>query len=272
MPVSRSIAPDIDAFSSWSARGTRIAQPLSRKWRLISPTTFGRGVGRERDVARELEAVDRLDQADRADLLDVLERLAAPRVAAGQRANQRQVALDQLLARRGVALVVVAAEQLAILVARRVPATRSGAGRRSRVRLPLLEPHHDAAVGHLLHAERVHDRVEDAPERQLRPGARRRRCSASAIARSSSGPDARPDRLLAHLEAQLDGVARPGLGEQPLHGELEVVDLLEARSPRARRCPPMISRITGWKSADERRVEVDQLAGRLSRVRPRSSR
>ena len=41
LPVSRSIAPDIDAFSSWSARGTRIAQPLSRKWRLISPTTFG---------------------------------------------------------------------------------------------------------------------------------------------------------------------------------------------------------------------------------------
>ena len=40
-PVSRSIAPDIDAFSSWSARGTRIAQPLSRKWRLISPTMFG---------------------------------------------------------------------------------------------------------------------------------------------------------------------------------------------------------------------------------------
>jgi len=40
-PVSRSMAPDMEAFSSWSARGTRIAQPLSRKWRLISPTTFG---------------------------------------------------------------------------------------------------------------------------------------------------------------------------------------------------------------------------------------
>ena len=38
LPVSRSIAPDIEAFSSWSARGTRIAHPLSRKWRLISPT------------------------------------------------------------------------------------------------------------------------------------------------------------------------------------------------------------------------------------------
>ena len=41
LPVSRSIAPDIEALSSWSARGTRMAQPLSRKWRLISPTTFG---------------------------------------------------------------------------------------------------------------------------------------------------------------------------------------------------------------------------------------
>ena len=40
-PVSRSMAPDIDAFSSCSARGTRMAQPLSRKWRLISPTTLG---------------------------------------------------------------------------------------------------------------------------------------------------------------------------------------------------------------------------------------
>ena len=35
------MALDIDALSSWSARGTRMAQPLSRKWRLISPTTFG---------------------------------------------------------------------------------------------------------------------------------------------------------------------------------------------------------------------------------------
>ena len=40
-------------------------------------------------------------------------------------------------------------------------------------------------------------------------------------------PDARADRLLADLEAQMDGVARPGLGQQPLHRQLEVVDLLE---------------------------------------------
>jgi hypothetical protein len=88
------------------------------------------GVGGERHVARELEAVDRLDQPDRADLLDVLERLAAPGVAARQRADQRQVALDQLFARRGVPLVVVAAKQLAVLAARlrrRGGAVRSGA-------------------------------------------------------------------------------------------------------------------------------------------------
>jgi hypothetical protein len=43
-----------------------------------------RGVGGERDLARELEAVDRLDQPDRANLLDVLERLATAGVAAGE--------------------------------------------------------------------------------------------------------------------------------------------------------------------------------------------
>ena len=39
--VSRSMVADMRAFSSCSARGTRMAQPLSRKWRLISPTTVG---------------------------------------------------------------------------------------------------------------------------------------------------------------------------------------------------------------------------------------
>ncbi len=41
LAVRRSIVDDILAFSSWSPRGMRIAQPLSRKWRLISPTTLG---------------------------------------------------------------------------------------------------------------------------------------------------------------------------------------------------------------------------------------
>ena len=58
-----------------------------------------------------VEAVDRLDQADRADLDEVLELLAAAGVAAGERAHERQVALDQLLARGEVAVLVVAPEQ-----------------------------------------------------------------------------------------------------------------------------------------------------------------
>src|SRR6266480_3525102 len=73
-----------------------------------------RGVRRERHLARELVAVDRLDQADRADLLDVVERLAAAGVAARQRANERQVALDERLARARVTFLVVALEQLAV--------------------------------------------------------------------------------------------------------------------------------------------------------------
>jgi hypothetical protein len=39
--VSRSIAFPSFALSSFRFRGIRIADPRSRKWRLISPTTFG---------------------------------------------------------------------------------------------------------------------------------------------------------------------------------------------------------------------------------------
>ena len=59
----------------------------------------------------EVEAVDRLDQPDRADLDEIVELLAAVRVAPRERANERHVLLDQLLARRQVALLVVAAQQ-----------------------------------------------------------------------------------------------------------------------------------------------------------------
>ena len=77
----------------------------------------GRRVGGQRDLAVQLEAVDGLEQPDGAHLLDVLQRLAAIRVAAGQRADERQVALHQLLAGRLVAVLVEAAQQLAVLLA-----------------------------------------------------------------------------------------------------------------------------------------------------------
>ena len=70
-----------------------------------------RRVGRQLDAAVEVEAVDRLDQADRPDLDEILELLAAIGVAAGERAHQRHVLLDQLLARLEVALLVVAPQQ-----------------------------------------------------------------------------------------------------------------------------------------------------------------
>ena len=57
------------------------------------------GVGAEEDPALEVEAVDRLDQADRRDLDQVVELLAAARVAARDRARERQVGLDELVAR-----------------------------------------------------------------------------------------------------------------------------------------------------------------------------
>jgi len=60
-----------------------------------------RGVRGERDAAAGVVAVDRLDQADRADLDQILERLAAPGEAAGDGADERQMAFDQLAAGGG---------------------------------------------------------------------------------------------------------------------------------------------------------------------------
>ena len=97
---ARSVAAVSASRSSCSRRGTRTAQPLSRKCRLISPTIVGRGVRRELDPALEVEAVDRLDQADRADLDEVVERLAAAGEPAGEVLDEGQVQPDQLVARR----------------------------------------------------------------------------------------------------------------------------------------------------------------------------
>ena len=70
-----------------------------------------RRVGRQLDAARDVEAVDRLDQADRSDLDEVLELLATVGVTPRQRADERHVVLDELLARGHVALLVVALEE-----------------------------------------------------------------------------------------------------------------------------------------------------------------
>ena len=161
------------------------------------------------------------------DLLDVLERLAAPGVAARQRAHQREVALDQLLARGRVALLVVAAEERAVLLA--------GLLRRCR-RAPLRDAHERplsfssrttmAPSPRVLDAERVHHGLKDAPQREL---AGRHVAVAKRLGDRALGerPHARADARLAHLEGQLDAADLARLGEQPLDRELEVVDLLE---------------------------------------------
>src|SRR5581483_6408981 len=73
-----------------------------------------RRVGRQLDAAGQVEAVDRLDQADRADLDQVVELLAAVRVAPRERADERHVLLDQPLARREIAALVVPPQQLPV--------------------------------------------------------------------------------------------------------------------------------------------------------------
>src|SRR6185295_120669 len=63
------------------------------------------------DTAVDVEAVDRLDQTDAADLDEIVELLAAVGVAAGERADEGEVLLDQLLPGGEIALLVVAAKQ-----------------------------------------------------------------------------------------------------------------------------------------------------------------
>ena len=69
----------------------------------------------ERGLALRVEAVDRLQQAERGDLHEVVERLAAALVAAGELAGERQEALDERVARRRIAALVVLHQQPTIL-------------------------------------------------------------------------------------------------------------------------------------------------------------
>src|SRR6266536_1146755 len=80
-----------------------------------------RRIRRQLDAAAQVEAVNRLDQADRADLDEILELLAAVRVPARKRAHERHVLLDQLLAGGDVALLVVAAQKLAVVARHQMP-------------------------------------------------------------------------------------------------------------------------------------------------------
>ena len=91
----------------------------------------GRRVGGELDAAAQVEAVDGLDEPDGADLDEVVEVLAARGVAARERAHQRQVHGDELLARRAVTVQVIAPKQvlvelLGVVAARGPPQSADG--------------------------------------------------------------------------------------------------------------------------------------------------
>src|SRR5450756_3204523 len=58
--------------------------------------------------------VDGLDEPDGADLYEIVELLAARGVATRQGAHQRQVHRDELLARRAVAVQVIAPQQILV--------------------------------------------------------------------------------------------------------------------------------------------------------------
>ena len=178
-----------------------------------------RSVGGERDVALELEAVDRLDQADSAHLLDVLERLAPASVAAGERTHQRQMALDQLLASAGIAELVVAAKKHRDPPRGPAPAWKIGAAPCSRHSLQLLEPHDHASGAGLLEPERVHHGLEYPPEGQV-PGLHLAVAQRFRDGGLAERADTRADAALAHLEGQVDAAHLAGLGEEPLHGDI----------------------------------------------------
>ena len=112
-----------------------------------------RRVRRQLDAAVDVEAVDRLDQADTADLDEVVELLAAVRVAPRERADEREVLLDQLLARGEVALLVVAAQQ------RLVGGPGHPVRLRAREHVALVQLDPRAAVA-LLHRDLVDERLE----------------------------------------------------------------------------------------------------------------
>ena len=73
-------------------------------------------VGRERGLARGIEAIDRLDQAERRDLDEVVERLVGAPVPARHSARQRQQPLDELFACGLITVPVVADEEATIFL------------------------------------------------------------------------------------------------------------------------------------------------------------
>src|SRR5262249_31118163 len=157
-----------------------------------------RRVRRELDAAREVEAVDRLDQPDRPDLHEVVQLLAAIGVAPRERADERHVLLDQLLAGLQVALLVVATQEDLVVLSHAVPpSSRAGPGRRP----PRRRPQPPAGSGAGSGSRRPPRR------RALRSGrpARRRSRACRRRATSRRSPRRRPWRGRGSSRARAEG-------------------------------------------------------------------
>ena len=138
------MAPLTCTHSSCSRRGTWTVRTLSRKYRLISPTTVGIAKVGNCTPALRVEAVDGVDQPDGADLDDVLHRLVAAAEAGGRVAHEREVRLDErrahpvVLRRARLEVLELAEEHLGQRPGVRAPAPLGGgSGRASAGRLVL---------------------------------------------------------------------------------------------------------------------------------------
>src|SRR5205085_251706 len=122
-------------------------------------------VGGRLDSALEVEAVDRLDEPDRADLDEVLELLAAIRVAAGERTDERHVLLDQLFTRMEVTLLVIFPQENLVVDARHLVSCLCRRRSPLRERDPVVEVLERQIVPR---GETTNDKMRDVPEVLLR--------------------------------------------------------------------------------------------------------
>src|SRR3954452_18320878 len=209
------------------------------------PHHVGRRVGGKRDLPVELEAVDRLDQADGAHLLDVLERLAAAGVAPRQRANQGQVALDQRLARVRVAALVVAAQQVTVLLARAlVRRGRPGGAHSPTFSFSSRTTMSPSAASSTPNESTTVSRIRLSVSS---PGAASPSRRASAIARSWSGPTR--VRTLPSPTSKRSCTLSCAPASASSRSTASCRSSISSKPKSMRSAiPPMIRRITGWKS------------------------
>ena len=154
-----------------------------------------RRVRRQLDAPVDVEAVDRLDEADAPDLDEILELLAAVGVAARQRADERQVLLDQLLARLECRR---ARDSGAAAPCRSSPQALASAGLIAADALRKPKP---VAVLARLDPDVLHEGSEKAaePERVAR-----RRLEIGAHGVAVQRPNRHRDRVVGHLELDAD--------------------------------------------------------------------